>query len=98
MKALIESNVASRNAEDEDYKNLDDYDKSLADTVVAARAAKALTDPNSKEYKTARSEAESTIFNGAFGKDDYDEYLKARFGEDHTNYRVRDTWGDDATL
>ena len=105
MAALIEANVANINAANDIYKDLSNNDKSLMDTIVSQRAAAAMNNTNSEEYKKARAEAEkmfNTASNDSFSawwsRDNYDAYLKAKYGDDASNYRVRNTGGNDATL
>ena len=57
---------------------------------------------SSDEEKEAMSEDEvekweKEIFND-LGADNYDAYLKSRYGDDAKNYKVVDKGGDDATL
>lgn len=95
--ASMEQNASNANRDNDDYQNLSEEDKALADKIIARNGSKAMTDQNSQEYKKAYKEAKAT-FDRWDTKETYSEYLKARFGDDANNYRVTDMGGKNATL
>ena len=95
--ASIEQNASNANRDNEDYKNLSEEDKALADKIIARKGSSVMADQNSEEYKKAYREAKAT-FNGWDTQETYSEYLKARFGDNANNYRVTDMGGKNATL
>ena len=98
MRALLEGNADNALQNDDYYKSLNQQDQSLIGKIMAKRASSVLEDQDSIAYKKARRKAEQAIFNGALGADDYTEYLKARYGDDWTKYKVVNAPGNDATL
>ena len=106
IQGMIEATVAGSNTNNSKYTKLTDEDQSLANKIVANRAAEVLSDTESDAYKNAEKAAKDRVMgegNGWFSDSSedkaYDEYLRIRFGADYKdNYRVVHRTGTNATL
>ena len=102
MKALIQANAGNVNKDNEYYQSLSKEDKELMDIIIANRAAQDIN--NEAKITKLEEEIKNSVFGattgfwGMFTPDNYDEYLKARFGDEAENYRVIHAEGKNATL
>ena len=95
LRLSFEQRVASANENNAIYQSLDEDDQVLMDKLISKRAANAV-DKNSDEYKNAVAAAKAQ-FKGS-DQDAYDTYLKNRYGDEASNYRVTNQGGTNATL
>ena len=85
LKNLLEIASSGYNENNEDYNKLNDKEKALADTVIAERASKDITN-QTQDYVNARSTG-AMLLSG--NKQQQKQYLQAVYGADSENYQVK---------